>query len=135
MNQFVRTDHTGESQGNDLKNNDTWLKAAANQKSWKQIEQFSTYSHGNSSQEHTEPTTAPLFQSAPTTTIPCMSLCELDLQASTSMLPNCPKATTRGRRTINREAAGETQSPMIMKINMKYEVYTKKKEVKKIREC
>ena len=37
INKFVKPDETEETIGNDLKNNDTWLKAAKDQR-WKGIE-------------------------------------------------------------------------------------------------
>ena len=38
INKFVKLDETEETRGNDLKNNDTWLKAAKDQKQWKEME-------------------------------------------------------------------------------------------------
>ena len=38
INDFLRSEETEESRGNDLKNNDTWIKIAQNQRSWKQME-------------------------------------------------------------------------------------------------
>ena len=38
INQFVKPDETEETRGSDLKNNDTWLKAAKDQQRWKDME-------------------------------------------------------------------------------------------------
>ena len=38
INQFVKLDETEDTRGSDLKNNDTWLKAAKDQKIWKEME-------------------------------------------------------------------------------------------------
>ena len=38
INQFVKPDETEEKRGSDLKNNDTWLKAAKDQQRWKDME-------------------------------------------------------------------------------------------------
>ena len=44
INEFGRTDETEESKGNDLKNNDTWIWAAKDQKRWNESEkEFMTY--------------------------------------------------------------------------------------------
>ena len=37
-NQFLMSEETEETEGNDLKNNDTWIRVAKNQIRWKEIE-------------------------------------------------------------------------------------------------
>ena len=38
MNDFLRPGETEETRGNDTRNNDTWIKIAKDQKSWKHME-------------------------------------------------------------------------------------------------
>ena len=38
VNDILRPGETGETRGNDTRNNDTWIKIAKDQKSWKQME-------------------------------------------------------------------------------------------------
>ena len=37
LTKFVKLDETEETRGNELKNNDIWLKAAKDQKRWKDM--------------------------------------------------------------------------------------------------
>ena len=39
INEFIQTEETAESKGNDLNNNDTWLQQAKQQKEWKAKEE------------------------------------------------------------------------------------------------
>ena len=60
-NQFVRSDETEETRGNDLKNNDIWLKAATDQKTWKDVENTFINIHKAASPNNKHsPTTTPL---------------------------------------------------------------------------
>ena len=38
INQFFKPEETQETKGNDLKNNDTWMQVAKDQKRWKEME-------------------------------------------------------------------------------------------------
>ena len=40
INQFLKPEETEETKGNDLKNNDTWIMVAKDQKRWKDVETF-----------------------------------------------------------------------------------------------
>ena len=54
INQFVKLDETEETRGNDLKNNDTCLKAAKDQKRWKDMEKdYIEYEHSSATSNST----------------------------------------------------------------------------------
>ena len=60
------TDEIGETLGNDLKKDDTWLKAATNQKKWEEVEFFLQLIHKTITLNNKQsPTTTPL-STAPT---------------------------------------------------------------------
>ena len=48
INQFLKPEETEETKGNDLKNNDTWIRVAKDQIRWKEMENIT---HGTSQKD------------------------------------------------------------------------------------
>ena len=76
INQFVKLDETEEPRGSDLKNNDTWLKAAKGQKIWREMETDYTRNYCCSHNYNNTAPTTPHFTS-PTTYDPTHELIEV----------------------------------------------------------